>query len=754
MKSLHVFGPFRGPTGYDHVVRNVVQRLYFKGITVGLHEFKAWSGVEIPVNVLYGNMEKTASACNSNAMLAFCLPEQVHRDCPHGGRLLVNYTMVETDRIPNDWVDCGSLTDLIIVPTEFNKNAWAESGVNENRVEVVPLGVDQGFYNPSIDPLNLYDGDQLLTEKYQYRFMNIQEVVDRKNLRGLLRAWIQATKGVDDACLILKLSSYTGNKTEFFVSYVDEIRKELGITKGEHAPIFAYMNMLTDIQMPQLLNVCTHYISSSCGEGWDLSMIAAASMDKQLIAPRNSSYTTYLNDDIATIVSCQKEPARQPGPTQRIYQGSSWHRPDEDELADAIEYGLRGQKRAESARKHIVDNFTWDHTVDKLVDVMDDRIFNDKPSILPPKSREDRSGVLIGCKSVIGESRCGIAEYSKSLTQALQDMPEKMSKIGLMGGGEQTYLDHVDNNSVKGVHFQYEYQFHDPSRLKFMFRELKSRDVKILVTQHTLSRDAASHNAVIKEMADAVIVHSDCSVNYAVDELGYDPEKVHRVIMPCRPIMDQVENVMPLPQDRLKIGFFGFSYFHKGISKLIVNYFSLKQHEAFQDLMLVIVSNKPAQDSVGYYEQCVNMMLQFGLKPNQDYLWFDKFLPEEQVVGFLQQCDCVILPYDDYGGVGTSAAIRTVMSAGRPVFASDTCWFSDIPEMVVPRLHDESFESELKSCISGLRNKQYAEALSNRIVKYVGKNTWEKAAEQHREIYQKVVDTSSLTSSKNMIAMS
>jgi glycosyltransferase involved in cell wall biosynthesis len=188
MKRIHVFGPFRGPTGYDHVVRNIVQRLYFKGVVVGLHEFSEWSGIRIPTNVLFSNMEKSAPATHSNALLAFCLPEQIHKHSIHHDKIIANYTMMETDRIPRNWVDYGALTDLIIVPTEFNRQGWIDSGVNANRIEVVPLGIDHGFYNPDVDPIALYEDDVLINDRYAYRFMNIQEIVDRKNLDGLLRS--------------------------------------------------------------------------------------------------------------------------------------------------------------------------------------------------------------------------------------------------------------------------------------------------------------------------------------------------------------------------------------------------------------------------------------------------------------------------------------------------------------------------------------------------------------------------------------
>lgn len=741
IKNLHVFGPFRGPTGYDNVVRNVVQRLYFRGTVVGLHEFKEWSGISMPVSVLYRNMQHASRVTHSPIMLCFCLPEQItHKRCPSHGKLIANYTMIESNRIPENWVQYAASTDVIILPTEYNRNAWIDSGVNANRIEIVPLGVDELVYKPDVQPIALFDenGEEIV-KRYKYRFMNIQEVVTRKNLTGLVRAWMRATKGREDCCLILKLNSWSGHTLEYINHKLEKIRQELGIKKDGHAPIFAYHMILLDAQMPSFLAACTHYISMSCGEGWDLNMMSAAAMNKRLIAPRNSSYREYLVYPWAQMIDCMPEEAKAQGVTSRIYAGSTWDKPSEDHAVEIIEAELSTEPEPTQMREQVIlQKYTWDHTTDGIARVLEERLVDHKP-VYPVAVKEERSGVLVCCKSSLADNeRCGISEYSKALVNGLKG---QMEKVGLMGGHEPAYMDHIDNNNIKCVHFQYEYQFHSPERLKHMFGELRGRDMKIVVTQHTLNRDAAPHNAVVRDQADAILVHSERSKQYAVEELHYDPNKVHVVTMACHPVIyGAVDNVLPMPADKFKVGFFGFSYFHKGINKLIASYQKLK--EKHPNLMLVIISNKPEQDAVGYFEQCVNMLNQMGMKNKEDYFWADKFIPEDQIVGFLKQCEAIVLPYDDYGGVGTSAAVRTVMRAGKPVLVSDTCWFADIPASVAPRISDERFARSLSDQLWNIKNVPgYKDNLSDGVKGYVEDHSWELAAKQHIEIYSQLAGT-------------
>lgn len=281
-KNLSVFGPFQDPTGYSHVVRGFTKELYNRGYTLSVHDFPEWSGRTVDVGKEYHHMANNAQYTRSDTLLAFCLPEQIkHKSCPDCGQITINYTMFEADGICEDWVAWSSMSDYIVVPTHFNREGWINSGVNPNRVFVVPIGVDGEFYNENnLQPLPLYiEGSSI--NQFKNRFLNIQEVSDRKNLDTLLKAWIEATKGNEDSCLVLKLASYTENRLDFFGKRLQAIRDKLGIYRGEHAPIFVYSSLLTDEEIARLMSNFTHYISASRGEGWDMNVAASAVMGKQ-----------------------------------------------------------------------------------------------------------------------------------------------------------------------------------------------------------------------------------------------------------------------------------------------------------------------------------------------------------------------------------------------------------------------------------------------------------------------------------------
>ena len=60
-------------------------------------------------------------------------------------------TMHELDHLPEakrDWVEILNRLDLVITPTEWNREVWERAGVS-TPIEVVPLGIDPELYFPA-----------------------------------------------------------------------------------------------------------------------------------------------------------------------------------------------------------------------------------------------------------------------------------------------------------------------------------------------------------------------------------------------------------------------------------------------------------------------------------------------------------------------------------------------------------------------------------------------------------------------------
>lgn len=369
-RALAVRGPYRGPTGYDHHVREFVRHLAQGGMRLQLIDVPEWGPVKLPDDRRDPWFDTLSTPVNASAMLHFCMPHQVR---VVKGMLNVNYTMFEATRIHRIWVQHNLRHDSVILPTDSSKQAWVESGFPEDRIRLCPLGVDPNRFHPDVGPLELTDRHGREVRDYRTRVLNVSELGPRKNLLGLLRVWIRTTMANDDAILIIKLGRYLPGWTIRLMREMDAVERALGKTRKESAPVLFYDRILADSEMPGLFAAATHYWSMSYGEGWDQPMMEAAATGLRLLAPRHSAYTTYLDQSVARMIPARRVPAvfGESGWFRGIFEGAEWWEPDEEAAAEALREAVSGADEDwPTARARISAGFTWEKATTRLVAIL------------------------------------------------------------------------------------------------------------------------------------------------------------------------------------------------------------------------------------------------------------------------------------------------------------------------------------------------------------------------------------------------
>jgi glycosyltransferase involved in cell wall biosynthesis len=374
--ALRIRGPFLGPTGYDYHVREFTRVFVRRGIGVELMHLEGWSSVQLPFELREPQFEQLHQPVDAQAMLHFTLPSHVAeaRDpwVPN-----INFTMFESTRIPPMWAVAHRFADVIVVPTEHSRQAWVASGVPEEKLQLARLGVRTDLFRPGVPSLEVEDVDGRPFASYAVRLLNVSEVGPRKNLVGLIEAWLSATHRGDDAVLAIKVGEHSASARAELEWTVAEAQQRAGRRVSQAAPITFIRRLLPDADLPRLFALGTHYVSLSHGEGWDLAMIQAAASGLRLIAPRHSGYLAYLDDDIATLVDVREEPAAtEPGSwAHALFAGMTWWSPDEGHAAAAIRAAVEGRDvHRLPARERMVEHFTWDHAADELLAVVDEAV--------------------------------------------------------------------------------------------------------------------------------------------------------------------------------------------------------------------------------------------------------------------------------------------------------------------------------------------------------------------------------------------
>lgn len=372
LRSLTVCGSFRGPTGYDHHVREFVRELMRQQVSVQLLDLPLWSPRKLPFSLRDPWFEGLRKPVRAATVLHFCMPHQVHADAR---RRNVNFTMFEAIPAPSSWVARNLHHDVVIVPTESSRRAWLEGGMPEQRIRLCPLGVDPQRFSGTAEPLPLRLADGTPVGTYRARFLNVSEINARKNTAGLLRAWIRATETGDDAILILKLGCSDQAQLKAFQSRMEGLHIESGKTLAQAARIHFLYDVYADAAMPRLYSAATHYFSMSFGEGWDQPAMEAASCGLRLIVPNHSAYSSYLDSSIASLISSREVPARWTGDpaTAALFENARWWEPDEEEAAAYIRSAIDGRDAGKpAAQSRIQQSFTWEQAVRRLIGILDE----------------------------------------------------------------------------------------------------------------------------------------------------------------------------------------------------------------------------------------------------------------------------------------------------------------------------------------------------------------------------------------------
>jgi SAM-dependent methyltransferase/glycosyltransferase involved in cell wall biosynthesis len=348
------------------------------GIAVQLEDFP-WATAPMPD----GLGEAWFSGLNANVgadvVLHICMPVEV---IPEPGKLNVNFTTFEATPAPPEWVARNREHDLLIVPSESSRQAWIAGGMPAGRIALCPLGVDAALYGrpaPST-PLPWKTAEGRPVASFGTRLLNISEVTVRKNLGGLLGAWLQATRPNDDAVLVLKWTSpYGASWVRRFIDRLQiNVEQTVGRRFADAAPLCVVDQIYADADMLRVYASASHYLSLSLGEGWDFPMMEAGASGLKLIAPNHSAYPAYLDAAGATLIPASAIPADARGwgaMPESVFAGTTWWEPDHAIAVAAIRDAIDGRETGrEPPRERLLRDFSWERATRTLVAILDEAL--------------------------------------------------------------------------------------------------------------------------------------------------------------------------------------------------------------------------------------------------------------------------------------------------------------------------------------------------------------------------------------------
>jgi glycosyltransferase involved in cell wall biosynthesis/Flp pilus assembly protein TadD len=280
----------------------------------------------------------------------------------------VGITMFETDRLPTGWAAACNGMDEIWVPSTFNRETFARAGVDPDRLQVIPFGLDTRAYDP----------DQVIRMKIpgrrSFAFLSVFQWNKRKGWDILLRAYLSAFKPDDDVCLILR--TYPDRiKTPSIQERIDHFVWQLGYDPERIPPIILLEKFVAEKEMPALYAAADAFVLPTRGEGWGLPFMEAMAMGLPVIATRWSAHLDFINDDNGYLIDIEGLEPISPDQTAEnpfYTPDQKWAKPSVEHTASLMRhvYEHRDEARAKGVRAHQDIQSQWhsDRTADWIIE--------------------------------------------------------------------------------------------------------------------------------------------------------------------------------------------------------------------------------------------------------------------------------------------------------------------------------------------------------------------------------------------------
>lgn len=360
MLGLTYYGHVNDISGYAEANRNLVRQLVAVGVRVKLYPL----GIDLPDAGLPPELLEFYHSLRSTpenprwpvlqAMIALGFR-------PQPNRYNIGLTMIETTGLPPAWVGACNRMQEIWVPSEFNRRVFMASGVDGNKIQVLPFGVDCERFRPGLPPLEI-PGRQGFT------FLSVFDWRPRKGFEFLLQAYSQEFTIRDNVCLVLKISNTAKVETS---RRLREMRRYL--RSGAMGPkVILLEQPLSYTEMPRLYASGDCFVLPTRGEGWNLPAIEAMASGLPVICTAWSAHMEYMNHSNSLLLNMERlEQVKPSGSwTDQIYSGSRWAKPSVNHLRILMRKVYENQEECRflgaKARQDVLAKFTWQQSASRV----------------------------------------------------------------------------------------------------------------------------------------------------------------------------------------------------------------------------------------------------------------------------------------------------------------------------------------------------------------------------------------------------
>jgi glycosyltransferase involved in cell wall biosynthesis len=248
----------------------------------------------------------------------------------------------------------------IITPSNWSKVGFINAGFRDDRIHVIPLGVDLDIFKPANLSRKKEFRKALGAEDDEFLILSVGAMTNNKGVDILIQAFLQIAKKYPHAKLILK------DQSSLYGIYAKNLLKKYSIKESIFvdekilARIICLSDNLTLVQLSGLYSTVDCYVSAYRAEGFNLTPLEAAACGTPVIITSGGSTDDYFNDSFAVPLEGKK-----------ISLGlKTYIEPSLDNLIEQLSNLIEGRKFGLNSRvavDFISENFSWRSVTKKLV---------------------------------------------------------------------------------------------------------------------------------------------------------------------------------------------------------------------------------------------------------------------------------------------------------------------------------------------------------------------------------------------------
>lgn len=581
----------------------------------------------------------------------------------------------------------------MIAQTNAVRKALVDSGI-AIPVHMVGCAIDLSRF-AAIGERRAAAGRPAVSAGPPFVFLHVSSCFPRKGVDVLLAAYAEAFRRDDPVRLVIKGFPNPHND-------VAQRIERLRAADPNLPPIELIDEDLDEEALLRLYETADAMVLPTRGEGFNMPAAEAMAAGLPLIVTAYGGQADFVDPAVARVIdyefAASQSHVRPPG--------SVWVEPDRADLVAALRETAataRGTNGAgggvpslvERARRAVLplgDRAEWGRRVAEAAC----RLLTADP----PR------GMRVGWVSS-WKLRCGIAEYSRHLLTHFENASKDVTVFCDARTEPDQLLSHdgpraqiawrkadepsmddlaaaIDRGGVDAVIVQH----HDGDlfweHLAAFLRDGRVACRPVLVFLHhardLFKFDAGNRANIIDalRLAERVLVHSVSDLNILksfglVDNVTLFPHGAERVDLAPRSVQSFASGGVPL------LGAYGFFLPHKGFDRLIRALPALRARWSGLRLRLVTAEHEDPL-SAEEIERCKQLARTVGVADTIE--WFNDYLPNQRSLELLNECDLVVLPYQDTTESASGAA-RVAIASRAPVAVTPIRIFEDLDDAVL-----------------------------------------------------------------------